>query len=438
MSANIAAQAGESKVEEFTLVSNYGNKSITIGTFNELLITESILDNTVRAKCTFVDTGYGAGRNVSSTEKRDLNLTSAEKCSLIVTDGYGNKISFKDNYHLRVNHRSHIESSRGIVVTLDFYSEESIKNEWVETRVEKSFDGKIPNHVNDILKNILKTPKKVYVDPGLNNFVFTGKNEKPFFLCPWLAKRCMPSSGPPGKYAGYFFWEISDNGRGTGGYKFKSLDILTKQSPKAKLVYTDTSKLPPGYDTKILDHSFDSTIRLDDALKSGFFGETLLKTFSPYTNDYEETVFDDKDRMDRNNMMGLEVPKIWGLKPTRISSMILQDDVSNTGQNLEKQLEVSKGQYINYPVENIIRQANTRYNNIFAVRLSVTIPGRFDLHAGDIVLCDFPEVSSKVTKVVSETKSGLYMIVDVGHRISKNSCYTTLNLTRDSIYRKGS
>lgn len=444
MGANIAAQAGEFNVEEFIIFSNYGEKKPDIKQgFIELIITESILDNTVRAKYTYADAGYGSERNVASVEKDDLNLTSAEKAHLVVSDGYGNKIVFKDDYHLRVNHRSHQESARNVVVTLEFYSEESIKNEWVDTRVVKRYSGKIPDHVNDILKNVLKTPKNVSVDPGLNNFVFTGKTEKPFYICPWLAKRCMPNYGTPGKYAGYFFYEVSDNGNKTGGYRFKSIDKLTQQKPKIRLVSTETSIIPPGYDAKILTHSYDSTIKLDKILKSGTYTKTQLKTFSPYSNDYKENDFNDNERLDEKNMLGFGIPQIGTdidlqEKTTRISSSLTQDDVSNSGSNLKKQLDGSKGKYVNYPVEQIVRQSYTRYNNIFAIRLSVTIPGRFDLHAGDVVHCDFPETSSKTTKVVSDTKSGLYMIVDIGHRISKNSCYTTLNLTRESIYRKGS
>lgn len=446
MPANIAAQGGESNVEEFIIFSNYENnnkkKELDLGQgFIELIITESILDNTVRAKYTYADSGHGRQRNTGSIEEEDINLTSAEKVHLVVVDGYGNKIVFKDDYHLRVNHESHLESARNSVVSLDFYSKESIDNELIDTRVVKRYDGKIPDHVYDILKNVLKTPKNISVDPGLNSFVFTGKTEKPFYLCPWLAKRCVPNFGTPGKYAGYFFYEVSDNGNKTGGYRFKSIDKLTQQKPKLKLVYSETTILPSGYDVKILEHSFDSTIKLDKILKSGTYVKSQLKTFSPYTNNYQETSFNDTERLNQNNMMGLETPKIGTDinlqdKITRISTSITQDDVSNAGPNLKKQLEVSKGKYINFPIEQIIRQSYTRYNNIFAIKLSVTIPGRFDLHAGDVIECHFPEISSKKTSLVSRKKSGLYMIVDVGHRISKNSCYTTLNLTRESINKK--
>jgi hypothetical protein len=58
------------------------------------------------------------------------------------------------------------------------------------------------------------------------------------------------------------------------------------------------------------------------------------------------------------------------------------------------------------------------------------------LRAGDLIYCDFPEVSGKTSRVVSQKVGGIYMIADVCHRLTKNSCYTRLNLVRDSIYRK--
>ena len=77
-----------------------------------------------------------------------------------------------------------------------------------------------------------------------------------------------------------------------------------------------------------------------------------------------------------------------------------------------------------------------RYNNLFSIKLSVAIAGDMSLRAGDIIHCDFPEISDKKNTLVSQKKSGVYMVVDVCHRLSKNSCYTRMNLVRESIGRK--
>ena len=91
---------------------------------------------------------------------------------------------------------------------------------------------------------------------------------------------------------------------------------------------------------------------------------------------------------------------------------------------------------LNFNEEEILRQSCARYNNLFTVKLSVTVAGDFGIHAGDIIECDFPEVSSKANKIVSNKKSGRYMVIDVAHRIHANGYYTTLNMSRETIYKK--
>jgi hypothetical protein len=102
---------------------------------------------------------------------------------------------------------------------------------------------------------------------------------------------------------------------------------------------------------------------------------------------------------------------------------------------MEEQLKKSKTE--NFNIEQIIRQSSTRYNNLFNVKLSIAIFGDFGLHVGDLMHCDFPEVSSKRNTEVSQKMSGIYMIVDLCHSVDPTrSTYTRLNLVRDSIGRK--
>jgi hypothetical protein len=138
-------------------------------------------------------------------------------------------------------------------------------------------------------------------------------------------------------------------------------------------------------------------------------------------------------------MGGLEPPKIasdldlWN-KSSRISYRFDDKGVLPPGTTLKNQLEFSKE--INFNTEEIIRQSYTRYNNLFTIKLSITIPGDFGIHAGNLIRCDFPEVSGKDNTIVSSKKSGLYIVVDVAHRIHQTGYYTTLHLARESIYKK--
>lgn len=440
--SNFSAAPGEGKIQELTIFSNYSGDLNLMDGFLEMILYESILDYSVRASLSFVDSGYRPSKDgTASMESDDINLVSGEKLFFKGTDGYGQTISCKDNYHLRINSINSVdEAVNKAIVSLDLYSKECIDNELVDNRLTKRYDGKISDSVSTILRESLKTPKSLNIDPVLNEFNFLGHVEKPFYKIPWLAKRSVPDmGGSKGNLAGYFFYETFDNGSGSGGYNFKSIDKLWEQPPIRKLIYNDLVTLPPGYTGKILSYSFDNTVKVDTLLKTGALTSPVIERFDPYTNKFNRNIFTDVQRLKPKNMGGLEPPKIasdidlWN-KSTRISYRFDDTGVLPPGTNLKTQLE-SKDK-INFNTEEIIRQSYSRYNNLFNVKLSITIPGDFGIHAGNLIECDFPEVSSKDLKIVSKKKSGLYMVVDVAHRIHQTGYYTTLHLARESIYKK--
>jgi hypothetical protein len=432
---------GEGSVQELKIISNYsGDLNLTDG-FLKLMLYESILSYTVFAELSFVDTGYrlSGSNNTAAMERDDVNLVSGEKVFLKVTDGNGQIINCKDNNHLRVNCINSVdETVNKEVISLDLYSKECFDNELIDNRVVARYDGKISDSVNTILKTALKTSKNIDIDTTLNELSFIGHVEKPFYKIPWLAKRSVPDiPGSKGNMAGYFFYETFDDGSGSGGYRFKSIDKLWSQAPKRKLIYNEKISTPVGYTGSILAYSFDNTVKVDTLLKTGALASSVIERFDPLTNKFNKNTFNDIDRLKPANMGGLEPPKIASdiqNKASRISYRIDDTGVLPPGTNLKNQLNfVDK---INFNTDEIIRQSYTRYNNLFNVKLSITIAGDFGIHAGDLVECHFPEVSSKDKTVVSNKKSGLYMVVDVGHIIEAAKFYTTLHLARESVYKK--
>jgi hypothetical protein len=438
MSANQSALG--SNITLFEIYSNYDDKkSLDIsGGCTELSYYESLLDNTVRVRGSFIDTGFrteesSSGASKSVLEKGDVQLTAGEKVHFVMEDYYGQKLVLKDDYQLRIKEvRNIIEHTQSLGFTIDFYSKESIDNEFVETRVTKKYDGKIPDSVRQILTNVLKTPKNIEVDDGLNSFSFLGHVEKPLYKCAWLAKRCVPEmSDANGNYAGYFFYEIGDDGTGTGGYKFKSIDKLFTQSPKRKLIYNNTTILPEEYDAKILNYSFINSVDIHKQLVSGGLYSTQLRSFSTYDNGYGENLFSYDKQVNEDNNAGKEKIKLpFQDKATRISTKILSPGVVKDGNNFDQ------SKLLNLDTDKIVRQSFMRYNNLFSTRLTITIAGDFGLHAGDLVYCDFPEVADTSTQEVSSRKGGIYMIVDLCHLVTSRSTFTQLNLVRDTIGRK--
>lgn len=441
MSANQGSGDLE-QLKELRIFSNYSGDVEVGNGILDMVLYESILDYSVRATVTFVDTGYRNAGGTAVMEGDDLNLTSGEKVEIKVTDQYDQTISCKGDFHLRVNKIVNVtESTNKEVISLSLYSKECIENEFEDTRVVKRYDGKITDSVNSILTDTLKTNKPIDIDPvGLNNFNFLGHVEKPFYKIIWLAKRCVPDmSNAKGNLAGYFFWETFDVDGSGGGYKFKSIDKLWEQPIKRKLIFNELVTKPPEYDGKILAYSFDNSIALDKMLKVGSLSTNLLKTFDPFTNKYEEQEFTDSDRLKPENMGGLETPNIASdldvkNKVTRITPVFTDTGTLPTGTTIEKQLETVDE--LNFNVDEILRQSYARYNNLFTIKLSITISGDFGIHAGDVIRCDFPEISSKARTIVSEKKSGNYIVIDVAHKIAADGFYTNLNLARESIFKK--
>lgn len=441
MTANVPAQGGEGQINLFELVSNYGKPPLDISNgIIDLTYYESILDNTVRATATLADTGYRkSGEGFAVVEKDDVNLNTGEYINLKITDAYNYQLYFSTskNNQLRVLETRNIdESANKIIYTIDMTSTEYHDNDNLETVVTKRYDGKIDEHVKSILKNVLKTKKNIDADPGLNNFNFTGKSQKPFYVCTWLAKRCVPDmQNAKANLAGYLFYETVD------GFKFKSIDkLFYSQKPKRKLIFNNTTgPIPPGYDAKILNYSFDETFNLKRLRLTGSVGQAETRTFDPYTNEYKDTnAVNSKVQFNEKNTGGIERIKYGDDQDKTTKRYIKKLDTGTlpTGRTLDEQIKKSKE--LNFNVDEVIIQSSMRYNSLFAIKLSIIIPGDFSIRAGDLLFCDFPEISDKKNTTYSNKKSGIYMVADIGHRITKNGCYTSLNLVRESIRRKSS
>jgi len=440
--ANRQAQAGEAQIKLFEFYSNYNeNKPLDVSSSCiELNYYESILDNTIRATATFADTGYrNSGEGSAIVEENDLNLTVGEKVNLKVTDGNQFTLDLTGTKHLRIKETRNVdESTNKLTFTVDLFSKESIDNELEQYRIKQRFDGKVSDSVEKILKEVLKTEKEIDIDTTLNQLSFIGNVEKPFYKTTWLGPRSIPDvKDAKGNLAGFFFYETYD------GFKFKSIDKLFKQDPKRKLIFNNVieSSPPEGYDGKILDYYFDSSFDLKKSLVTGDLFNTKLKAVNAYESGYRENGFDYKSQELVDNLGGKEFPLVASdLKAqeqiTRISYKWDDPGFLVPGKDLLSQLP--KSTYINYSNDEILRQSYVRYNNLFNIKLSIAIAGDMSLRAGDLLHCDFPEVTSNTTKSYSKKKSGIYMITDVCHRVTKNSCYTRLNLVRESIGRKSS
>ena len=415
---------------KFVIHSNTNGKTVEVNRgFVNLHYYESILENYVKATAIIADTGYTIQKDnklVSLIE--GLDLCGAEKVELHLEDGYGNKLRFSDEKCLYINKiYNRMEHTQSMVFVIDLVSKEFFTNELVETRVDKRFNGKISSSVNDILKNVLKTEKPLEIEFTENEYSFNGHIEKPFYKCTWLGKRSIPEGGTENS-AGFFFFETHD------GFKFRSIEkLLDERRGYKTYIYTNTTELPVGYDGKILEAIPSININVQQKLMIGAYG-SQVRTFDFFQNKYEEKeVIPNKEGKTGVNLAGKNLPNLssdLSGKPTRVIGKLQPYGIAQpTGKETSKKKD--------YNINEITAQAAIRYNQLFTYILTITIAGDFSHRAGNLIYCDFPELSADQTMNISSKNSGLYMIANVTQFIDpRENAFTQLTLVRDSYGRK--
>jgi len=418
--------AASSDIKKFLIYSNTGGERDIRRLVLEFKYEESVFDPSIRAFALVTDAAAKPDFSVINTLIEDLKIAGGEKTEIIFTDNYDEEyeLTLYVDEIIGIN-----DTTRNQQFLLTFCSEELLNNEI--TRVRKKYEGKPSDSIVKILTEVLETSKDIETDETLNEFNFLGNNYKPFYWCMSLAKKSVPFK--KGQVAGYLFYE------NYYGYKFKAIDELFNQGPKKKFVYNDTTLLPPGYDAKVLDFTFESNIEFQKNLNMGTYNTEKFE-YGPHEQEYEENKFSYEDQN------GAIIPTT---KKTRINELINQDFISKPsryftymkdigalpkGSNLKSQLEKCTEQNLEIP--EIAVQSAMRYQQAFTIKLEITIPANLGINVGDIVFVDIPQISSaKRNLSPEELNGGLYMISELCHRLTPSRSVSRLVLTRDSYMR---
>ena len=440
MANQITSRAGGSSfIEKIDVVSNKDqskNVSVANGTIN-LMYYESILQDSVRATVTFVDTGNAID---GKTVIEGLPMVGQEKVSLKFTDNNKKTLDLT----LYVNKVTPlVNETNKSMVKLDLSSKEYIMNEKV--RLNTRYDGRISDHIKKILtdQNYLGTEKKVDIESTSNNYNFIGNNRKPYYAMNWLSKKAVPDlPDAKGNSAGYLFFETSE------GFKFKSIDSFFAQEKKKSIIFNQTpdsggANIPAGYDIKALDYSKDNSVDVQEKLKMGAFS-TRTVLFDPF-NCYYEVITPNAKKIEEKDGIKTAGKELPVLNPefnkeeankefTRTQYVLLDKGTLPAGDTKQ---QIDKSTEENFDAKNILSQSTMRYNQLFTSKSEVTIPGDFSLHAGDAIFMDAPPENAKKNDEVNKQDSGLYIIADLCHYISPKETYTKLILVRDSVGRTG-
>ena len=410
---------------------------------------ESIFMPYVEITAYIVDTGNtlpaddGADSGVGLL---DAGLAQGTETILFnIEDEFGNKINFTRNDDLRV--ASVIGNEQGFSSNsfqLKIVSKEAFDNTLLKNRCNNKYSGRISDIARDIMRENLKSRKwhSMNTDETLSEFHGWGDDRPPFEMLLDMQLLAIPniqtSKGKTarGNTAGYLFWQTST------GYQFKSLDKLFDLTDKIVPRYIENSKgdesLPFGYDGKILWSNMSKSVDALAQFESGAWSSEI-HVFNDVEKTYQVKNLQ-SDGKGNGITAGRHLPKINNDyldddgKPLPTAKKNVRQAVGQTVQGVDSlKQQVAKFNVPNYNVEDIIDQSNQNYRQKMSTSAEIVIAADFSLNAGDLIYCEFPELSTKVTTIGSRTrKSGIYMIADLCHYGDRGNAFTGLHLVRDS------
>ena len=443
----------EGNIREFVLhqAKDGGNSIDASGAAVDIKYYEDVLSNTVSLSAIMTESGESDNKKMGNKGILDgLPVRGGEPATIVIEDHDGHKLSFKNDSKLYVNRvRNVIAGTQKDVYSMDFTSRELFANE--QCRVVKRYDGKVSENIKKILEDAtsgsvgIKTKKKVTVDDS-NSYNFIGNDRKPFYVCTWLASKAAPSDGSlKGGTAGYLFYETHD------GFNFRSIDLLFKQKSKGNYLFSNTNDNPKEYDGKIITYDIDRNIDLQNNLMMGTYSNRSL-FFDFYAMNYQVRNFNvdssgpakSKEGGSKGKIVTAGTDDIDSVadefrKPiSRLMNKVLDVGTLPPGKDIEAQLKAWKENPDNatYDAADIMVQSIMRYNQLFSIKINIMIAGDFSLRAGDLIHCEFPELSVDPNTKVNRRSGGIYMIASLCHNITPRETYTSLTLVRDTFGRK--
>jgi len=446
MADNSTTRAGNiSKFQIYQAKNNGESVDVSAGAV-EISYYENVLSNSISATAVIVETGFSdkilSGQTKTTGIIDTLPIRGGEQVFLVVEDNQKtpNKLSFKTDTSFYVNRVRDIDpGTQKDVYSIDLCTKEFIANE--QTRVVRRYDGKISDSVSSILTRVLKTQKNIEADSTLINYNFIGNDRKPFYVNTWLASKSVPELSVDGKSskggaAGYLFYETYD------GFKFKSIDKLFQQSAIKKYIYTNNANKPDGYDDKILSYNIERDIDLQQNLTLGTYSNSSI-FFDFYAMDYRRRNYnvDDYQKDKIVNAGSQEVTYVadeFRIPTSRLMNHVLDVGTLPSGKDINSQLSTWKNTPFDptYDAANTMVQSIMRYNQMFTIKVNVVVPGDFSLRAGDLIHCNFAELTVDKNTYLNKQSSGIYMIASLCHRITPRDTFTSLSLVRDTFGRK--
>tara|TARA_B100001173_G_scaffold201717_1_gene173948 strand:+ start:1137 stop:2411 length:1275 start_codon:yes stop_codon:yes gene_type:complete len=414
------ANAASSSIYEKLSITKDGREVSLEGKTTSFDYYESLLSPNVTATMTFVDTGNAIedikeNKGRRGTIYNSLPITGGELIRFKISSKLG---IVQDN--LRVNTAINLnQESQRESVALSLISNEGLSNHNI--MVSEKYNGNIGNSVKKILKNKFNLQdSKIDVDTTSNTYFFSGKNDTPFDLILYLAS---VSNAPKPSNPGYFFYQTKD------GYKFKSIDKLIVQEPKATYYHSGAIKaslVEDLNDNKIIKFSIDKNQNIVNAMRSGVY-ESRNIFYNPLTQEVSDRIYRLKD-----NKLDVSLGRDIDYSPVESNNNYsrINEHVLDVGLN-----EPNFSTSINNDPRDYLPQASMRYNLLMSQVANIMIPCNPNLMAGDIIRCEFEKItlSEKELGFLDFNQSGNYLILNLCHHFDPQRSFTSLTLVRDSF-----
>ena len=431
----LAGPANIQKIGIASLVNEGDIVDVSAGII-ELRYYESILQDSPKATYVFADSGS------SINEKsviEGLPLHGSEPTLIVMTDNYENKISI-EMVCSKASTLTKDTTKSTVMLTLD--TEEHYYNG--SSSIRELFEGNIADTIKKIFTATspagLASVKELDIEEVGNPLSFYGNGFKAYYVLNTLAKKSKPQGGGGTKSAGYFFFGTSEK------MIFRSIDSFfdeEKNPRKLSIIYNNspdrTKGIPEGYDVKAMSYETD----IADASKQSEQGSKKTKqiTFDPANFNFTHVVISALETIENiQNVTNFEPLTTAAEALPKFNPNFLEESARTTisvkDSGTTKTLDDSESE--NYSTQEIENQSIMRYNQMFATRVSVTIPGNFSLHAGDLVFFDGPSLREDTKNdEVDNDGGGLYIIASLCHYVSPERTLTKLSLIRDSFGRTG-
>ena len=404
----------------------------------EIRYYENILENAITMSAVVVDTGALSAGNKKPMIGiiEGIPVRGGCKVEVIMKDPYGGTLKFTESEGKQLYINKVIAGEPGTqkdVFQLELCGEEYLKNEIV--RIRGCYTGKISETIQSILLGVpegLESKKAFEIDETLKPYRFIGNTWKPFKVCTWLAAKANPASGI-GHQAGFLFFETHD------GFKFKSIDKLLSVKPTKKYIYTNSPLTKIGF-RKIQTYKVDKNIDTETNLMMGAYNNKTVY-FDLISLKWKTKEYDLEEQQGNLELAADDAKSLVSSEfttqgaPTRYFYQTLDTGFQPQGVTPKQQVGNLKAdpKTPQFDAENILVQSSMRYSEIFSIKTHITILGDFDLRAGHMIYCEFPDLQESKSRKPNQQSSGNYMIASICHRLTPGDCHSSITLVRDSL-----